>query len=60
MPRMPSGVPIGKVRMIEASEMMRPVSQHRPYHFIEPSSNHHMVVYDILDAEGYARPRPPW
>ena len=51
-PRMPSGVPIKRVRMVEASEMMRPVSEKRGYQFIEPGRNHHMVVFDVLDENG--------
>jgi CRISPR-associated endonuclease Csn1 len=49
-PRMPSGVPIKKVRMIEESETFRPVSDRRYYQYVKPGNNHH-IVYRAL-AEG--------
>ncbi|MGA2033446.1 MAG: type II CRISPR RNA-guided endonuclease Cas9 [Thermoguttaceae bacterium] len=52
LPRMPSGVPIRRVRMVEHSSAMRPVSESRSYQCVEPGSNHHMVIYDLLDAQG--------
>jgi CRISPR-associated endonuclease Csn1 len=42
-PRMPSGVPIRKVRMIEESETFRRVSDRRSYQFVKPGNNHHIV-----------------
>jgi CRISPR-associated endonuclease Csn1 len=42
-PRMPSGVPIKKVRMIEEGATFRPVSQRRLYQKVKPGSNHHVV-----------------
>ena len=51
-PRMKSGIPIKHVRMVENSEMARPVSKSRSFQFVEPGSNHHMVIYDLLDKQG--------
>jgi CRISPR-associated endonuclease Csn1 len=42
-PRMPSGVPIKKVRMIEESETFRPVSERRYFQYVKPGNNHHIV-----------------
>ncbi len=43
IPRMPSGVPINRARMLEASETFRPVSGRRHYQYVNPNSNHHIV-----------------
>ncbi len=43
VPRMASGVPIRKVRMIEEGETFRPVSERRSYQNVKPGSNHHIV-----------------
>jgi CRISPR-associated endonuclease Csn1 len=40
IPRMPSGVPIRKVRLLEESETFREI---RPGSFVKPGSNHHIV-----------------
>lgn len=44
-PRMPSGVPIRRVRMVEESETFRRV---RAGQFVKPGSNHH-VVYRAME-----------
>jgi hypothetical protein len=51
-PRMKSGVPIKRVRMVENSETARPVSYRRAFQFVEPGSNHHMIICDLLDKQG--------
>lgn len=52
-PCMPSGVPIKRVRMVETSGTMRCVSKRRrAFQFVEPGSNHHMVIYEFLDKHG--------
>jgi CRISPR-associated endonuclease Csn1 len=48
-PRMASGVPIRKVRMIEESATFRPVSARRSYQNVKPGSNHH-IVYRAVGA----------
>jgi CRISPR-associated endonuclease Csn1 len=50
-PRMPSGVPIRRVRMIESGETYRPVSQSRSYQFVKPGNNHH-IVYRVFTKNG--------
>ncbi len=52
VPRMKSGVPIKKVRMTENSDMARHVSDDRAFQFVEPGSNHHIVIYDLLNKQG--------
>lgn len=42
-PRMPSGVLIRRVRMLEESETFRPVSGRRAYQFVKPGNNHHIA-----------------
>jgi len=49
LPTMPSGVPIKRVRMVENSETMQPVSDRRNYQFVEPNSNHHVIIYQLFD-----------
>jgi CRISPR-associated endonuclease Csn1 len=51
-PRMKSGVPIKRVRMVENSDTARPVSCRRAFQFVEPRSNHHMIICDLLDKQG--------
>ena len=48
-PRMPSGVPIKRVRMLEESETIRQVSERRSYQFVKPGSNHHIVYRAVAD-----------
>ena len=48
-PRMPSGVPIKRVRMLEESQTIRPVSKRRSYQFVKPGSNHHIVYRAIAN-----------
>jgi CRISPR-associated endonuclease Csn1 len=43
-PRMPSGVPIRKVRILEKSMTMRPVSERRRFQFVETGRNHHLII----------------
>lgn len=50
MPRMPSGVPIKRVRMLEESETFRPVSSRRAYQYVKPGNNHH-IVYRATGAD---------
>ncbi|MGD0519084.1 MAG: type II CRISPR RNA-guided endonuclease Cas9, partial [Thermoguttaceae bacterium] len=50
-PKMPSGIPIKRVRMVETSDMMQPVSRRRNYQFVEPGSNHHIVIYKLFDEQ---------
>jgi CRISPR-associated endonuclease Csn1 len=50
-PRMPSGVPILRVRMLEESETFRPISARRNLQFAKPGSNHH-VVYCAVQVKG--------
>lgn len=42
-PKMPSGVPIRRVRMIVESQTIRPVSERRPRQYVKPGNNHHIV-----------------
>jgi CRISPR-associated endonuclease Csn1 len=49
-PRMLSGVPIRKVRMVESGETYRPVSQRRSYQFVKPGNNHHIVYRAVANA----------
>ncbi len=44
-PRMQSGVPIKKVRMLEESETFRAVSKDRPGQSTKPGNNHHIVYW---------------
>ena len=46
-PRMPSGVPIKRVRMLEESETFRQVSKRRAPQYVKPGSNHHIVYRAI-------------
>ena len=46
-PRMPSGVPIRKVRMIEQSLTFRRVSERRAYQYVKPGNNHHIVYRSV-------------
>lgn len=48
-PKMPSGVPIKKVRMIEESETIEPVSDRRRFQFVKPGSNHHIAYYETVN-----------
>ncbi len=42
-PRMPSGVPIKRVRMVERGSTFRPVSNRRNYQTVKPGNNNHIV-----------------
>lgn len=42
-PRMPSGVPIKRVRMMEKSQTIRQVSKRRSFQYVDPGSNHHIL-----------------
>lgn len=46
IPRMPSGMPIKRIRMIEESETFRPVSKKRHYQYVKPGNNHHIVYWE--------------
>lgn len=46
---MPSGVPIKKVRMLSTSNNMVEI---RTNQFVEPNSNHHIEIFDLLDNKG--------
>ncbi|MCH8244221.1 MAG: hypothetical protein IH897_16665, partial [Planctomycetes bacterium] len=46
-PRMPSGVPIKKVRMIEESQTFRRVSERRYFQYVDPCNNHHIVYHAV-------------
>lgn len=62
-PRMPSGVPIHKVRMIEQGDTFRRVSNRRSYQFVKPGSNHHIVYSAIgegADERWTAKVVPMW
>ncbi|MBL8747501.1 MAG: type II CRISPR RNA-guided endonuclease Cas9 [Phycisphaerae bacterium] len=48
-PTMPSGVPIRKVRMIEESETIQPVSERRSYQNVKSGSNHHIAYYEVVE-----------
>jgi len=48
-PKMPSGVPIRKVRMIEESETIEPVSDRRAFQNVKSGSNHHIAYYEVVD-----------
>lgn len=50
-PRMPSGVPINKVRMIEESETMRRVSSRRCFQYVLSKKNHHIVYRAVGEGE---------
>ena len=62
-PRMPSGVPIKRVRMLEESSTFRRVSPRRPTQYVKPGSNHH-IVYRVVgegaDAKWTAEVVPMW
>ncbi len=51
-PKIPLGIPIRHVRMIEQSDTIRPISKKRNYQCIKPGSNHHMIIYELLDING--------
>ena len=51
-PRMPSGVPIKKVRMIEQSLTFRKVSATRDYQYVKPGNNHHIVYRVVTKKNG--------
>ncbi len=53
-PRMPSGVPIRRVRMVERSRF-EPVSACRTHQLIRPGSNHHIVYARISGGRLVAR-----
>lgn len=50
-PRMPSGVPIKRVRMLEESETFRRVSDRRAYHYVKPGNNHHIRYFARTDGK---------
>ena len=54
-PRMPSGVPIRRVRMLEESETFRRVSARRADQYVKPGKNHHIVYRAV--GEG---PKEKW
>jgi len=47
-PRMPSGVAIKRVRMLEESATFCQVSTRRPYHFVKPGNNHHILYRAVV------------
>ena len=51
-PRMKSGVPIKKVRMIEQSLTFRRVSERRKYQYVKPGNNHHIVYRTVTKKNG--------
>ncbi len=51
-PRMPSGVPIRRVRMLEESQTFRPVSERREGHNVKPGNNHHIVYRSTTGSKG--------
>ncbi|MGD0384441.1 MAG: type II CRISPR RNA-guided endonuclease Cas9 [Thermoguttaceae bacterium] len=55
LPRMKSGVPIRRVRVIESGKTMRPASVRRAYQYVNPKSNHH-IVYRLVTKKG----KPVW
>jgi len=50
-PRMASGVPVRRVRMVEESETFRPVSAHRAFQHVKPGRNHHVVYRAIGEGD---------
>lgn len=46
-PRMPSGVPIKRVRMKEEGKTLRSVSERRSYQYVKPGNNHHIVYRSV-------------
>jgi len=56
LPKMPSGVPIRNVRMVERLTTARPASASRGFQFVQPGSNHHVCYYETTDKRG----RPKW
>lgn len=52
VPRMPSGVPIKRVRMLEESETFRRVSDRRAFHYVKPGNNHHICYFTSTDGKG--------
>ena len=44
-PRMASGVPVKRVRMLEESETFRRVSDRRSFQYVKPGNNHHIVYW---------------
>jgi len=51
-PRMRSGVPIKKVRMIEQGLTFRRVSPRRNYQFVKPGNNHHIAYRAVTKKNG--------
>lgn len=51
VPRMPSGVPIKRVRMVEKDQTFKPVSASRSSHIVKPCSNHHIAYYAVGDSD---------
>jgi len=45
VPKMPSGVPIKKVRMVEEGQTFRPVREGNNTQFTKPGSNHHIAYF---------------
>lgn len=56
LPIMKSGVPIKKVRMIQAGKTFRRFEGRRSYQSVKPGSNHHISYYEEIDAKG----NPKW
>ncbi len=50
-PRMLSGVPIRRVRMLEHSETFRQISSRRSNQYVKPGNNHHIVYRAVVDGE---------
>jgi CRISPR-associated endonuclease Csn1 len=50
-PRMKSGVPIKRVRMLEESETFRQVSDRRSSQFVKPGNNHHIIYWAEGDGD---------
>ncbi|HUW83140.1 MAG TPA: type II CRISPR RNA-guided endonuclease Cas9 [Phycisphaerae bacterium] len=44
-PRMPTGMPIRRARMLEESTTIRRVSRGRAFQYVKPGSNHHIVYH---------------
>jgi CRISPR-associated endonuclease Csn1 len=52
IPRMPSGVPIRRVRLVEESTTSRRVSTSRQFQYVKPGSNHHIVYRATGQGQG--------
>lgn len=52
MPRMASGVPIKKVRMLKRSKTTRQISERRNFQYSQTGNNHHMSFFEIEGKSG--------